>query len=637
MSMVKLTLPDGSIKELDNPTGLTLAQSIGARLAKDALAIEVDGKLQDLSQEITKDAHVKILTFRDDAGKKLFWHSSAHILAIAIKRIYPKALLTIGPAIETGFYYDIANIPNVKSEDLEKIEEQMQKVIQEDTPFVREEIDAKKAKELFKDNKYKLEIIKEKGESLTLYHNKDFFDLCSGPHIPSTGYVSAFKLTKTSSAYWRADENNDSLQRIYGVSYPDKKDLKKYLEMLEEASKRDHRKLGQKLDLFTFSELVGPGLPLYTPKGAYLRNAIISLSKELNQKLGFKEVHTPNINKAELFKISGHYDKYKEDMFKVSSNYSKEEYFLKPMNCPQHTQIYASQSRSYRDLPIRYSDFANLHRDEKPGELGGLSRLRCFCQDDGHSFCRMDQVKSEFSQILKVINEALTIYQLTPWFRLSLRDTKEKEKYLGDDALWQQAETTLKELVKENKLECIEAEGEAAFYGPKLDVMAKDVLGRNWQISTIQLDFNMPTRFKLAYVDESGKDATPVMIHRALIGSPERFMSILIEHFAGKFPLWLSPNQVMIVPVADRFMEYANEVAEKLILAGIRVDIDERSEGVSKKVRDAQMQYYNYVLVVGENEVAEKIVAVRNRAGELENLAYKDFVKRTQKELLERT
>tara|TARA_Y100000310_G_C20669443_1_gene809418 strand:+ start:784 stop:2697 length:1914 start_codon:yes stop_codon:yes gene_type:complete len=636
--MVEITLPDGSKKKYKKVTGKEIAASIGERLAKDALAIKVDDAVLDLDREITKDTSVRILTFNDGEGKQVFWHSSAHVLANAVVQLWPKAKLTIGPPIENGFYYDFAKKEPFTPEDLKKIEEKMREIIKQDLSFEREEITVAQAKKLFKDNKYKLELIEDKKvKTLSVYKNKKFVDLCSGPHVPSTGYLKNIKLIKTSAAYWKGDEKRESLQRVYGVSFPDKKELKKYLELLEEAEKRDHRKLGKQLGLWVFSELIGPGMPLYTPKGNILRDNIITYSRYLNNKAGYKEVHTPNMNKATLFKTSGHYEKFKEDMLQVVSHYTDEEYFLKPMNCPQHTQIYASEARSYKDLPVRYSDFANLYRDEKTGELAGLSRLRCFAQDDGHSFCTPEQIEEEFTRVLDVVNEALKTYKLEFWIRLSLRDPNNKKAYLGDDKVWEESQNILRELLQKKKINFKEAEGEAAFYGPKMDIMVKDALQREWQISTIQIDFNMPARFKLVYNDKDGKEKTPVMIHRAIVGSPERFMSIFLEHCGGKLPLWMNPNQVIILAVADRFAEYAEKIACSYMEEGIHVDVDASKETIGKKVRNAQLKQYNYILVVGEKEVKDNTVTVRTRDGNVEGAVKSDaFSKRVVQEIQEK-
>ncbi len=569
-------------------------------------------------------------------------HSCAHLLAAAVVELYPSAKRTIGPPIEHGFYYDF-DMGDVKlgEADLKMIEKKMEELLRSWEAFSHKEVSADEARAYFADNEYKIELINEfssEGQTLTLYTCGNFTDLCRGGHAENQSKeLRHFKLQSIAGAYWRGDEKNKMLTRIYGTAFPTKDELMKHLLMLEEAKKRDHRKLGKELDLFVMSDLVGPGMPLYTPRGAMVRNSIINYSRELNAKIGFQEVHTPNVNKAELFKISGHYDKYKDDMLEVKSHYSDEQYYLKPMNCPQHTQIYASQMRSYRDLPIRFSDFANLYRDERPGELSGLTRLRCFCQDDGHIFCREDQIEQEFSQVLSVIKEALTTYQLNYWIRLSLRDPKQKEKYLGDDATWDKAEATMRKLLQENKIECKEAEGEAAFYGPKMDIMAKDSLGREWQISTIQLDMNMPGRFKLTYVDADGAEKSPVMIHRALIGSPERFMGILIEHFAGAFPIWLAPEQVRLTPVSEKHVDGAYVLEKELRMAGIRVTVDAADESVGKKVRNAAKEKIPYIVVVGEKELAGEEWMIRVRGQEEQvSMSKADFIAKVLQEIKER-
>ncbi len=569
-------------------------------------------------------------------------HSCAHLLAAAVLELYPNAKRTIGPPIENGFYYDF-DMGDVKlgEPDLKTIEKKMEELLRSWESFSHKEVSADEARKFFADNPYKIELINEftqEGQTLTLYTCGSFTDLCRGGHTENPSKeLRHFKLQSLAGAYWRGDEKNKMLTRIYGTAFPTKDELMKHLLMLEEAKKRDHRKLGKELDLFVMSDLIGPGMPLYTPRGAMVRNAIINYSRELNTKIGFQEVHTPNVNKAELFKISGHYDKYKDDMLEVKSHYSDEQYYLKPMNCPQHTQIFASQMRSYRDLPIRFSDFANLYRDERPGELSGLTRLRCFCQDDGHIFCREDQIEQEFSQVLSVIKEALTTYQLNYWIRLSLRDPKQKEKYLGDDATWEKAQSTMKKLLVENKIEFKEAEGEAAFYGPKMDIMAKDSLGREWQISTIQLDMNMPGRFKLAYVDADGTEKQPVMIHRALIGSPERFMGVLIEHFAGAFPVWLAPEQVRLTPVSEKHVDGAYALEKELRAQGIRVTVDAADESVGKKVRNAAKEKIPYIVVIGEKELAGESWMIRVR-GQEEQIAMskQDFVQKVLQEIRER-
>jgi len=549
-------------------------------------------------------------------------HTAAHLLASAALKLYPNAKLTLGPAIEDGFYYDIDfGTESVTEESIKRIEKEMKKSVGGWKEFSHKVVSAEEARALYADNPYKLELINEiieRGETITLYTCGNFTDLCRGGHVeaPCTE-LRNFKLMKLAGAYWRGDENNPQLTRIYGTAFSTAEELDEYLVMLEEAKKRDHRKLGKELGLFVFSDLVGPGMPMYTPKGNIVRNAIVNFSRELNATVGFGEVHTPNMNKAELFKTSGHYDKYKDDMLQVHSHYTDEEYFLKPMNCPQHTQIYASEMRSYRDLPIRFSDFANLYRDEKPGELSGLTRLRCFAQDDGHSFCRPDQIESEFKQILGAIHTALAVYGMSYEVRLSLRDPNEKEKYLGDDAVWEKSESTLRQMLIDSGLTFTEAEGEAAFYGPKMDIIARDSLKREWQISTIQIDMSMPERFDLSYIDAEGKPQRPVMIHRALIGSPDRFMGIYIEHTAGNFPVWMAPEQVRILPVStDKHLAGAEALCAELRAAGIRADVDRADETVGKKIRNSSKDKVPYVLVVGDKELEGGLLTIRLRGQE---------------------
>jgi len=570
-------------------------------------------------------------------------HSCAHLLAAAIQELYPEAKRTIGPPIENGFYYDFDFLETKISEaDLPIIEEKMKELVKNWQQFEKKDVTPEEAKAYFAGNEYKCELIDEftgESKSLTFYTCGTFTDLCRGGHLENPSKeLTHFKLLSLAGAYWRGSEENKMLTRIYGTCFPTAAELEAHLNMLEEAKKRDHRRLGKELGLFVFSELVGPGLPLFTPKGCMVRNQIANYSRELNAHIGFEEVHTPNMNKAELFKVSGHYDKYKDDMLEVKSHYTDEAYFLKPMNCPQHTQIYASQTRSYRDLPLRFADFANLYRDERPGELSGLTRLRCFSQDDGHIFCREDQIKSEFNQVLEAIQQALKTYGLNYWIRLSLRDPNAKEKYLGDDALWENAQATMQSLLEENNIEFKAAEGEAAFYGPKMDIMAQDSIGREWQISTIQLDFNMPKRFGLVYADQDGIEKNPVMIHRAIVGSPERFMGILIEHYGGAFPVWLSPVQVRILPVSnDKHAEGAQKMKEELAAEGIRAEIDTADETVGNKIRKSAGAKIPYVLVVGDKELSGEPLMVRIRGQENQEKMEKSvFIERVVREIKER-
>lgn len=570
-------------------------------------------------------------------------HSAAHMLAAAVLQLYPDTKLGTGPVVENGFYYDLLPTQPITEADLDKIEVVMRQIIGGNHDFVKELVTVDKAKQFFHDQPFKCELIDKfsaAGRDLTLYHSGPFTDLCEGGHAQNTSELSnvGFKLTKLAGAYWQADEKNPQMTRIYGVLFPSPKELRAYFVQLEEAKKRDHRKLGKELELFIFSDLVGPGLPIYTPKGATVRRLIQDLSRQQRELIGYQEVHTPNINKAELFKISGHYDKYKNDMLAVRSNYSEEEYFLKPMNCPQHTQVYASQLRSYKDLPLRLADFSNLYRDEKPGELSGLTRLRAFSQDDAHCFCREDQIADEFSSVLKVIETELKIYGMDYYVRLSIWDPAHQEKYLGDATVWEKAQQLLQQLLDDQGVQYVVGVGDAAFYGPKMDFIAKDSLGREWQISTIQIDFNMPTRFGLEYVTDTGATNTPVMIHSALVGSPERFLGILLEHYAGNFPVWLAPVQVKLLPVGEDHIAYAQSVRSALRQAGIRVEVDDHSETVGNKIRKASGEKVPYLVVVGDKEVESGQLPIRKR-GSKDNvmLSTADFIQQLQTQIKERT
>ena len=573
-------------------------------------------------------------------------HSASHVLAQAVLNLYPQAKLAIGPAIEDGFYYDFdLGGKTFSDDDLRRLEKEMNNIIKQDQRLEQysRPVDEAIAYIQGKNQPYKLEMaqeLKKEGEKeLSFYkmvtekNKKKFIDLCQGPHVKSTKEIGAFKLLKVAGAYWRGDEKKAMLQRIYGTAFAAAAELDDYLAKLKLAEERDHRKIGKELGLFIFSDLVGSGMPIYTPRGALVRQLIINYVNELQEKIGYQLVHTPNINKAELFKISGHYDKYRDDMLMVKSHYSEEEYFLKPMNCPQHTQLYASQLRSYKDLPIRYADFANLYRDEKPGELNGLVRLRAFTQDDGHCFCREDQIEAEFNAVLGIIKEAMKTYQLEYWVRLSLRDKKQKEKYIGDDAAWEKAEAILEKILKKDKVKYETAEGEAAFYGPKMDLIVKDAIGREWQLSTIQLDFSMPKRFGLEYIDQDGKKNTPVMIHRAIVGSPERFLAILLEHHGGALPVWLSPVQVIIIPVNSDFVKIGQKLAQEFEAENIRVEVDSANETVGNKIRKAEKQKVPYMLVIGEKEANSKKLNVRIRGQkEVQVIDRKKFIGQIKKE-----
>lgn len=566
-------------------------------------------------------------------------HSLAHILAMAVLERWPSAKLGVGPVIEHGCYYDFQLPEAAKSEDLQDIEKRMKKIIAKNLDFTGRQVSFAEARVFFNKNNqpFKIDLIddlekygsieagkneedglknaKERASAAGLYQTGDFVDLCRGGHIKNTRELdtNAFRVTKIAGAYWRGSENNPMLTRIYVTAFRSQKELDQYLARHEEALKRDHRKLGEALDLFTFSPLVGPGLPLYAPRGAMLRKLVQDYVNELQREEGYEEVWTPQIAKAELFKTSGHYDKFKGDMFRVISNYSDEEMFLKPMNCPGHIQIYSSKPRSWRDLPIRYADFAMLYRDEKPGELLGLSRVRAFSQDDAHVFCREDQIEDEFDRALRLVEKVLKTYGLKYWVRLSLRDPSRPEKYLGDKASWDQAEKMLATILKKKQIAYKPAKGEAAFYGPKMDVMVEDSLEREWQISTIQLDFQMPGRFGAVYTDKDGAKKTPVMIHRAINGSAERFLALIIEHYAGAFPLWLAPVQAAIIPVSDKFAAYARKTHRELLKAGIRAQLWDQNESVGRKIREGELQKIPYLLIVGEKEKKQGTVAVRER------------------------
>lgn len=596
-------------------------------------------------------------------------HSLAHVMAAAVLELFPTAEMGVGPVVENGFYYDFKLPRTLEPKDLSEIEKLMRKQIKDKILFIRKEVDLKEAKSLFTklSQNFKVELISDlekfgttkakeialsdeslatdldlsgKANKVSIYQTGNFIDLCRGPHVKDTSELNpdSFKLNKISGAYWRGKQDNPQLQRVYGVAFANKTELSDYLKRMEEAAKRDHRKLGRDLDLFTFSDLVGSGLPLYTPRGALIRRLLNEYIESLQTIKGYTQVWTPQIAKAELFKTSGHYAKYHGDMFKVHSNYSKEEFFLKPMNCPQHTQIYLSQKRSYRDLPQRYSDFSMLYRDEKPGELGGLMRVRSFSQDDCHVFCREDQVDEEVDVMLAMIKEVMKIFGLSYRYRLSTRDPQHPEKYVGNPKTWDKVEKWAEKIMKRNKIEYFDGPGEAAFYAPKMDLMATDVFGREWQISTVQIDFALPERFNLTYIDKDGKEKRPVMIHRAIIGSAERFIAILLEQFNGAFPVWLAPVQTVVLPISEKQNKYANAVAEELRSHNIRAELDLRSESIGKKIRESEMKKIPYMLVVGEKEAKAKTVAVRARnQKDLGGMEIGKFVKKITKEIEDKT
>jgi len=569
-------------------------------------------------------------------------HSCSHLMAAAILELWPKAKPTLGPAIENGFYYDF-DMGDIKisEEDFLQIEQKMHELAKSWKGFEKHEESKEEALNEFRGNEYKKELIEEHskdGGKLTVYQSGNFRDLCKGGHVEKPSEeLKHFKLLSVAGAYWRGSEKNKMLTRIYGTIFPTQKELDEYLTLQEEARKRDHRKLGKELDLFTFSDLVGAGLPLFTPKGALIRRLLNEYIESLQSKEDYTQVWTPQIVKADLFKTSGHYDKYKESLFKVTSNYSDEEFFLKPMNCPQHTQIYASKQRSYKNLPIRLTDFAMLYRDEKPGELGGLARVRAFSTDDCHTFCREDQVDSEIDTMLIMTKDVMKTFGMTYRYRLSTRDPEHPEKYIGDPKVWDKTEKWAVEIMKRNKIEYFDGPGEAAFYAPKMDLIAKDSLGREWQLSTIQIDYFLPERFKLTYIDSDGKEKRPVMLHRAILGSSERFMMVMIEHFAGNFPTWLTPVQVKVLPITEKHLEYAKSVVEKLKEAGIRVELDDRNERLQAKIRNAQMEKVSYMLILGDKEVENSTVAERGRSGkDFGAQPLEKFIKDIRKEIDEK-
>lgn len=570
-------------------------------------------------------------------------HSCAHLLAAAVMELWPDTKRTIGPSIENGFYFDFDfGKTKISETDLPTIEKKMHETAKEWKSFAKYELSEEEAKKEYPENEYKHELIEEFSESgekkLTFYKSGNYCDLCLGGHIDHPDKnLKYFKLLSVAGAYWRGNEKNKMLTRIYGTCFPTQKELDDYLKVQEEAEKRDHRKLGKELDLFTFSNLVGAGLPLYTPKGAILRRLVNEYVEEVQVKAGYTQVWTPQVVKADLFKTSGHYEKYKDSMFRVVSNYSDEEFFLKPMNCPQHTQIYASKPRSYKDLPIRLTDFAMLYRDEKPGELLGLARVRSFSQDDCHIFCTEEQVDDEVDKALSMIKEILKTFGLSYRYRLSTRDPKHHEKYIGDPKTWDKVEKWAEKIMKRNKIDYFEGPGEAVFYAPKMDLIATDCLGREWQLSTTQIDFFLPERFNLTYIDSDGKEKRPVMIHRAIIGSSERFLMVLIEHFAGNFPTWLTPVQVKVLPITERNSKYAQGIVDKLKSKNIRAELDDRNETLQAKIRDAQIAKVAYMLIVGDKEEKENKVSVRKRNGEdLGQVQIEKFIKDTKKEINEK-
>lgn len=640
MSLIKITLPDGTIKEFPKGvTGMEIAKSISEGLARNALSIEVNGEIWDLSRPISNNASIKIFTWNDKGGKYAFWHSSAHLMAEALEALYPGVKLGIGPPIENGFYYDVdlGDRP-FGEEDLLTLEKKMIELAKTNSQFVRSEVSKKDAVEYFtkKADEYKLELIDGLADgTITFYKQGNFTDLCRGPHIPSTGVIKAVKMLSVAGAYWRGDEKNKMLKRIYGITFPKQKELDEYLFLLEEAKKRDHRKLGKELELFAFSEKVGMGLPLWLPKGTILRERLEQFMRRAQIKAGYEPVVTPHIGSKQLYVTSGHYEKYGKDSFQpIRTPDENEEFFLKPMNCPHHCEIYKVKPRSYKDLPIRYAEFGTVYRYEQSGELHGLTRVRGFTQDDAHIFCTPDQVKDEF---IKVIDLVLHVFRALGFenytAQVSLRDPAKKEKYIGEDHLWDKAEQEIQEAADERGLVTVAVKGEAAFYGPKLDFMVKDALGRSWQLGTIQVDYQLPQRFELEYIGSDNQKHTPVMIHRAPFGSLERFVAVLIEHCAGNFPLWLAPEQIAVLPISEKFNDYAAKVVDNLKSRDIRGFLDDRDEKIGRKIRDAEVKKVPYMLIVGEKEVAEGKVAVRKHGtGDQGSMGLEEFALHFAKE-----
>ena len=641
--MINITLPDGTVKEYPKGTSaMQVAEGISSGLARNVLAAEINGEVWDASRAIHSDARLKLLTWNDDNGKMAMWHSSAHLLAEAIEALYPGVKLAIGPPIENGFYYDIDfGTHNFSSDHFPKVEQKMTELARQKNTFERIEISKSEAISYFKekDDQYKLELIEGLNDGeITFYKQGEFTDLCRGPHIPNTGFIKAIKLLNTAGAYWRGDEKNKQLTRIYGITFPKNKELTQYLEMLEEAKKRDHRKLGKEMELFTFSQKVGQGLPLWLPKGAALRERLENFLKKAQMIAGYEPVITPHIANKELYICSGHYEKYGEDSFQpIKTPNEGEEFFLKPMNCPHHCEIYKSKPRSYKDLPVRYAEFGTVYRYEQSGELHGLTRVRAFTQDDAHLFVRPDQVEIEFEQVIDLVLyvfKALGFENFTA--QVSLRDKENKEKYIGSDENWELAENAIINSANKKGLKTVVEYGEAAFYGPKLDFMVKDALGRSWQLGTIQVDYNLPERFELEYTGSDNKKHRPVMIHRAPFGSMERFVAVLLEHCGGNFPLWLTPDQVSILPISDKYMEYSKEVLNSLKISDIRAEIDERSEKTGRKIRDAEVRKIPFMLIVGEREAAEGTVSVRRHGGEdLGSMSLEGFKALVNKEITE--
>lgn len=639
--MIKVTLPDGSVREIEKgSSSLDVAKSISEGLARNVLAAEVDGEVWDLTRPLAKDVNLKLLSFNDKAGKSTLWHSSAHLMAEALEALYPGIKLAIGPPIENGFYYDIDfGDYEISEKDLPKVEQKILELARQKNEFIRSEISKEEAVAYFKnkDDQYKLELLEDLEDGkITFYKQGNFTDLCRGPHIPHTGFIKAVKLMNIAGAYWRGDENNKQLTRIYGVSFLKNKELTQHLHLLEEAKKRDHRKLGKELELFTFSERVGLGLPLWLPKGAALRERLIDFMKKAQTASGYLPVATPHIGHKDLYVCSGHYDKYGEDSFQpINTPNEGEEFLLKPMNCPHHCEVFKASPKSYKDLPVRFAEFGTVYRYEQSGELHGLTRVRGFTQDDAHIFCRQDQLEEEFK---KVIDLVLYVFKALDFkdfvVQVSLRDKENRDKYIGAEENWEKAEAAILKTAREKNLETVVEYGEAAFYGPKLDFMVKDALGRSWQLGTIQVDYNLPERFELEYTGADNQKHRPIMIHRAPFGSLERFIAVLIEHTAGKFPLWLNPEQFVILPISEKYNEYGREILNVLKNYDIRGLVDERNEKIGRKIRDAEVNKIPFMLIIGDKEASENKVSVRRQGeGDLGSFTIEEFAQIINKEI----
>ena len=641
--MVKITFPDGSVREYEQGvTGLQIAESISPALARNVVSCGVNGETVELNRPINNDATIALYKFEDEEGKHTFWHTSAHLLAEALQELYPGIQFGFGPAIENGFFYDVMpkEGTTISETDFPKIEAKMMELAKKNEPVVRRNISKADALKEFQEDgqDYKCEHIDQDLEDGTIstYTQGHFTDLCRGPHLLSTGLIKAVKITSVAGAFWRGDAKREQMTRIYGITFPKKKMLDEYLTMLEEAKKRDHRKIGKEMELFMFSERVGKGLPIWLPKGTELRLRLQDMLRKIQRRYGYQEVITPHIGSKNLYVTSGHYAHYGKDSFQpIHTPEEDEEYMLKPMNCPHHCEVFAYKPRSYKDLPLRIAEFGTVYRYEKSGELHGLTRVRSFTQDDAHIFCRPDQVKNEFLRVMEIIQAVFKIFNFDNFeAQISLRDPKDKEKYIGSEEVWAESEQAIIDACKEKGLDAKVEYGEAAFYGPKLDFMVKDAIGRRWQLGTIQVDYNLPQRFKLEYTDEDNSKRTPVMVHRAPFGSLERFTAVLIEHTAGHFPLWLTPDQVAILPISEKYNAYARQVAKQFAAQQVRATIDDRNEKIGRKIRDNELKRVPYMVIVGEKEAADGLVSMRERGGgEQATLRVDEFIARINNEV----